>query len=119
MVIALREYADDWQECLSTSPNHCNNWGVVQRVNPSSDARLRQWLSGVDQDASESEFWACVNDGAKPDRGTLDPPREALPADLVWLLINRVGLPETEVAELTKQEAIDRLNQQWATRDQP
>ncbi|WP_326595257.1 cytotoxic translational repressor of toxin-antitoxin stability system [Streptomyces sp. NBC_01803] len=61
----------------------------------------------------EEEFWACVRDGTKPDRGVPIPPDAALPADLVHLLIHRVGLTEAEVAKLSKEEAIARLGQFW------
>jgi prevent-host-death family protein len=47
MIDALREYAEDWQERLSTAPNHENNWGLVQLVSLSTVAQLREWLSGV------------------------------------------------------------------------
>lgn len=47
MVAALREYAEDWQDHLSTAPNHADNWGLVQLVGLSSDAQLREWLGGV------------------------------------------------------------------------
>jgi hypothetical protein len=57
----------------------------------------------------EASFWACVRDGIKPDRGEPKPREEALPADVVYLLLTRVGLPESEVAALSKQAAIDRL----------
>jgi hypothetical protein len=63
---------------------------------------------------SEPEFWSCVRDRVKPDRGMPEPPAEALPADLAYLLIHRVGLSESEVAVLTKAEAVDRLNRYWA-----
>jgi hypothetical protein len=69
---------------------------------------LRDQLS-VTQDV----FWACVRDGMLPDRGIPVPPAEALPADLVHLLITRVGLSEAEVRQLTKPEAIARLQQYW------
>lgn len=62
----------------------------------------------------EATFWACVQDKTKPDRGQPKIPAEALPADLVHLLITRVGLAETEVAGLTKAEAITRLQQYWS-----
>lgn len=64
-------------------------------------------------DVTTDVFWACVLDGTLPDRGTPEPPREALPADLVHLLINRVGLAEKEVAAMSKTEAIARLQQFW------
>lgn len=62
---------------------------------------------------SESDFWSCVRDGAKPDRGMPEPPAEALPADLAYLLINRVGLSDSEVAAMSKAEAVERLNRYW------
>jgi hypothetical protein len=62
---------------------------------------------------SEAEFWDCVRNGVKPDRGVPDPPAKALPADLVHLLITRVGLSESEVAAMTKAEAVDRLHRYW------
>lgn len=62
---------------------------------------------------SEPEFWTCVRDGVKPDRGAPELPAEALPADLAHLLINRVGLSESEVAAMSKVEAVERLNLYW------
>jgi hypothetical protein len=41
------------------------------------------------------------------------PPPEALPADLVHLLISRVGLDEAEVAAMTEEEAVARLHKYW------
>jgi hypothetical protein len=67
---------------------------------------LRDQLK-VDQDA----FWACVRDGICPDRGASAAIPEALPADLVHLLLTRVGLTENEVRGLSKLEAIARLQQ--------
>lgn len=46
MILALREYADDWQDRLLEAPNHANNWGLVQLVTLSSDVQLREWLVG-------------------------------------------------------------------------
>jgi hypothetical protein len=64
-------------------------------------------------DVTEDVFWPCVLEGALPDRGAPEPPREALPADLVYMLITRVGLTEGRVAELNKAQAIARLQQFW------
>jgi hypothetical protein len=65
---------------------------------------------------TEAEFWACVQDGQLPDRGVSpEPEREAIPTGLLWQLINKVGVPEDEVAAMTKEEAIERLNLFWAT----
>jgi hypothetical protein len=64
-------------------------------------------------EVSESQFWPCVKDGIKPDRGLPHPPDTALPAGLVHLLISRVGVSESEVAGMSKDEAIARLQRYW------
>lgn len=46
MVLALRDYADAWSERLRLAPNHEQNWGLVQIIEFSSDARLKAWLQG-------------------------------------------------------------------------
>jgi hypothetical protein len=65
----------------------------------------------------EATFWACVRDGVKPDRGMPTPPAQALPAELVHLLISKVGLDEREVAAMGKEEAIARLQRFWTEGD--
>lgn len=45
MVDALREYAADWVDHLSTAPNHANNWWLVQLVALSTDDELAEWLT--------------------------------------------------------------------------
>jgi hypothetical protein len=66
-------------------------------------------------DVDQATFWACVQDGTKPDRGVPQPPAGALPADLVHLLFTRVRLSEAEVAAMSKDQAIARMQQYWAT----
>lgn len=44
MIVALREYADDWVDHLRLAPNHADNWGLVQIVALSDDSQLRKWL---------------------------------------------------------------------------
>lgn len=63
---------------------------------------------------SEAEFWACVQNKVKPDRGEPRAPAEALPADLVHLLITRLGLSETEIATMSRADAIARMQQHWS-----
>jgi hypothetical protein len=46
MIDALREYAEDWQERLADTPNHRDNWGLVQLISLSTDDQLRDWLVG-------------------------------------------------------------------------
>lgn len=62
---------------------------------------------------SEGEFWSCVKDGVKPDRGEPELPAETIPADLVYLLITRVGLAESVVAAMSRDEAVARLQRHW------
>lgn len=61
----------------------------------------------------DAVFWSCVRDGIKPDRGAPAPPPEALPVELVHLLISRVGLPDSEVAGMTKVDAAARVQRYW------
>ena len=63
----------------------------------------------------EAVFWGCVKDGTLPERSRPAPPAESLPADLAYLLINTVGVPETEVAVMTRAQAIARVNKFWTT----
>ncbi|MET0236016.1 MAG: prevent-host-death protein [Kibdelosporangium sp.] len=46
MIASLREYAEDWQDRLLDTPNHRDNWGLVQLIGLSDDAQLREWLVG-------------------------------------------------------------------------
>jgi predicted RNase H-like HicB family nuclease len=46
MILALREYAEDWQDRLLDAPNHVGNWGLVQLVSLSDDDQLHDWLVG-------------------------------------------------------------------------
>lgn len=61
----------------------------------------------------QEQFWACVRDGVVPDRGTPTAPEHALPADLVHLLLTRVGLGDAEVATMSRADAIERLQRFW------
>jgi hypothetical protein len=65
-------------------------------------------------DVDEETFWACVRDGAKPDRGQPDIPPEALPAELVHLLISRLGLSSAEIALMSREEAIGKMQHFWS-----
>ena len=71
-------------------------------------------------DVTEAEFWACVQDGSTPSRGAPPAaPADALPAGLAWQLIHSAGVPEDEVAAMTREEAIARMNQFWARPPEP
>ncbi|MFD7603155.1 hypothetical protein ACFWAN_22010 [Streptomyces mirabilis] len=66
-------------------------------------------------DVREDEFWACVNDGVRPYRGAPEQPQESVPVSIVYKLITEVGLPEESVLRMSKQEALDRVNEYWTT----
>lgn len=61
----------------------------------------------------ENAFWACVQDGVKPSRGTRTSAEDAIPAGIVSQLIAN-GVPEAEVRGMTKSEAIERINAIWS-----
>ncbi len=69
-------------------------------------------------EVTAEEFWACVQGGAGPERSPGDAPDDvddAVPVDVVNLLVARVGMTRRDIARLTRQEAIARLNEYWAT----
>jgi hypothetical protein len=65
-------------------------------------------------DVDEETFWACARGGVKPDRGQVAVPPEALPADLAHLLVTRLRLTSSEVASMTRDEAIARMQAYWS-----
>jgi hypothetical protein len=42
------------------------------------------------------------------------PPPESLPADLVHLLISRIGVTEAEVSVMSREDAIGRMQRYWS-----
>jgi hypothetical protein len=54
-----------------------------------------------------------VRSSVVPNRGGPAAPAETLPAELVHLLISRVGLSDDEVASMTKYEAVARMQLYW------
>ena len=61
----------------------------------------------------EASFWACVVRGVTPERGKPRSTGPAVPAEVASLLISKARLPEAEVAAMTRDEAITRLNRYW------
>lgn len=64
-------------------------------------------------EVGEDEFWACVDDGTLPARGMAAPPASAIPLALVWQLTRTVGMDEREVARMTKEQAVQAINDYW------
>lgn len=48
LIIALREYSEDWNVRLRLAPNHRANWRLVQLVDLSNDDQLRAWIVGTE-----------------------------------------------------------------------
>lgn len=46
LILALREYSEDWNARLYRVPNHRGNRAVVELVELSDDEQLRDWILG-------------------------------------------------------------------------
>ncbi len=44
LILALREYAEDWNDRLLNAPNHRGNWDVAEIAELATDEQLRTWL---------------------------------------------------------------------------
>lgn len=68
-------------------------------------------------DVTAEQFWACVRDGVLPPRPGATAPvlAETLPASLAWQLVHTLGLSGDEVSALTREQAVARMVEHWAT----
>lgn len=67
-------------------------------------------------EVTEAEFWACIKDAVRPDRGhAVELPPDALPAQLVNQLIRQAGVAEHEVARMSLPQALEALAAHWST----
>jgi hypothetical protein len=64
-------------------------------------------------DVTEDVFWACVRDEVVPARAATTQPGSGIPAALVHQLLTH-GVPESEVAGMTRADALRRLNELWS-----
>lgn len=64
---------------------------------------------------SQQESWQCVNDGTLPPRSQPAMPKDSIPTEVLYLLKQRVGLTDDQLAEMTAEAAIERLQQYWTT----
>ncbi len=61
-----------------------------------------------------AEFWDCVNQKTKPDRGGLPVSNSnALPLHVLNELVVRLGMVPSEAAAVPLPEALEKLNQYW------
>lgn len=73
------------------------------------DPRLVAAILRDQLQVTEADFHACVVDGTLPPRPATPPPQvptQGLDAKLVRNLIKKVGLTQTEVAAMSKEEAV-------------
>ncbi|WP_419931485.1 hypothetical protein [Candidatus Poriferisodalis sp.] len=63
----------------------------------------------------QQEFWQCVNGGIPPRRSQPVAPAQSIPTEVLYLLKQRVGLSDDQLADLTPDSAIERLRQYWTT----
>jgi hypothetical protein len=68
-------------------------------------------------DVGPEEFWACVNDGVLPRRGTPAPPREAIPVGVLRVLRDDLHLDDDKLKSLTREQAIALVNEYWSQPD--
>jgi hypothetical protein len=64
-------------------------------------------------DVDEAAFWAAVRDKVIPARSAVSAVVDALPVELAFLLVNRVGLTREQIASMAKADAIERINRYW------
>lgn len=64
---------------------------------------------------TEAEFWDCVDNKKPPQRfvATADPEAAALPASLAYQLVNTLHLSVEEIASLTLEQAVAKMNEHW------
>lgn len=65
---------------------------------------------------TEGEFWDCAERGIVPARGQAPvSSQRGTPIGVLYQLKQQVGLSEAEIAALSRVEAIERLDEFWAT----
>ena len=65
---------------------------------------------------TDEEFWECVDNKNPPDRAPVieKPDVVVLPASLAYQLVHTLQLTNEQIAELTLEEAVQRMTEYWA-----
>jgi hypothetical protein len=76
------------------------------------DAKLIKAIFRIQLEVTEADFYRCVENGILPPRPQTIPERfaEGLDATLVRNLIRKVGLSQTQVAKMSKEQAVAAWN---------
>ncbi len=65
-------------------------------------------------DITEELFWVCIQQKTRPVRtNSAAVPEESIDASIIFLLISRAGLSESDVRKMSKEQAIAALNDFW------
>lgn len=64
---------------------------------------------------SQEEFWQCVHDGILPTRSQPVASGHSVPTEVLYLLKQRVGLSDDQLAGMSAEAAIERLQRYWIT----
>lgn len=75
------------------------------------DPDLFQHILRTQLKVTAEQFWAAVDKRTKPERpgvGPEPPPGQAIPFDLARNLLSKVGVSQTELARMNKEEAVAR-----------
>lgn len=91
----------------------------ISRPMDNTDYGSKLWCQILkDQlEVTETQFWACVNDRVRPARtsgAVTIPDKEPIPLGIVEKLIRLVRLSPEEIEQMTKEQAVNRLNQFWS-----
>jgi hypothetical protein len=80
------------------------------------DPAMWRHILGEQLKVTDEDFWACVLKGERPDRGIgkAQDSRESIPVSLVHQLLHEVRLSEEEVAQMSREQAVARMQQHWS-----
>ena len=78
------------------------------------DADLFSHILRTQLQVTAAQFWGTVDQGTKPPRPMTEPdapPKEAIPFGLARNLLTKVGVPQEDLALMSKEEAVARWHE--------